>query len=354
MKKFLVVLLSVLLVLSLVSCNQEVQKEEVKEEAKEEAKQEETKQEEQKEEAKEETKETLEELNVIAPAGAPTLSMLNMMEKNKEINGTKVNYQVIKATDVLVGKLVSKEADFAIVPSNLALKVYNKGVPYQFVGNSVWGVLYIVSNEDINSVEELKGKEINMIGKGLTPDIIFRKILKEHSIDPDSDVTLNYVSGSEELAKTYITGKSNLSLMPEPMLTKVLSKREDSKVVLDLQKEWASVTKSDLGIPQACLIVNVETAKKHPELVQQFIESYKNSINEYNTNTKEVASYAKPDVTLLNPMIAEKVQPRVNIRFESAEDSKGILIDYFNVLKESNPKSIGGKLPDDNFFYEAK
>ncbi len=345
MKKFLVVLLSLLLVLSLVSCNKEVAKEETKEEPK---------QEEKKEEVKQEEKKTLEELKVIAPAGAPTLSMLHMMEKTKEMDGTKVNYQVIKATDVLMGKLISKEVDFAIVPSNLALKVYNKGVPYKFVGNSVWGVLYIVSNEDIKSVEDLKGKEINMIGKGLTPDIIFRKILKENGIDPESDVTLNYVSGSEELAKTYITGKSNLSLMPEPMLTKVLSKREDSKVVLDLQKEWAKVTKSDSGIPQACLIVNEETAKNHPELVKKFIEEYKNSINEYNTNTKEVASYAKPDVTLLNPMIAQKVQPRVNIRFESAKDSKDILMDYFEVLKESNPKSIGGKLPDDTFFYETK
>ncbi len=326
MKKFLVLLLSIILVLSVVACSKP-----------EEAKKEETK-----------------VLNVMAPAGTPTISMLYMMEKNKEIDGVKVNYQVIKATDVLAGKIISGDVDFAVVPTNLAIKLYNKGAKYKFVGNSVWGILYIVSNEDIKSVADLKGKEVNMIGRGLTPDIVFRKILKDNSLEPDKDVKLNYVSGSEELAKTYITKKSNLSLMPEPMLTKVLIKRKDSKVVLDLQKEWAKNNKSKLGIPQACLIVKEETAKKHPELVKKFVEAYSAGISKYNENPKEVASYSKAEVTMLKPMIVEKVQPRVNLNFRNAKESKESLIEYFTILMNFYKKSIGGKLPDEKFFYEVK
>ncbi len=325
MKKILVVLLSVLLVLSLVSCKNEESK-----------------------------KEDGELLKVVAPAGTPTISMLYMMENNKEIDGVKINYQVIKATDVLAGKIISGDVDFAVVPTNLAAKLYNKGAKYKYVGNSVWGILYIVSNENIKSFSDLKGKEVNMIGRGLTPDIIFRKVLKDNSLEPDKDVKFNYVSGSEELAKSYITRKTNLSLMPEPMLTKVLMKRTDSKVVLDLQKEWEKHNNSEFGIPQACLIVKEETAKNKPELVKKFIEAYREGINKYNENPKEIASYSKPDVTLLKPMIVEKVQPRVNLNFKDSKESKESLMEYFKILQSSNKKSIGGKLPDDNFFYEVK
>ena len=68
-----------------------------------------------------------------------------------------------------------------------------------------------------------------MIGRGLTPDVVFRSLLKENGLEPDKDVSLNYVNGATELAQLFISGKSTVSIMPEPVLSKVLTKKKDKQ-----------------------------------------------------------------------------------------------------------------------------
>jgi len=38
----------------------------------------------------------------------------------------------------------------------------------------------------------------------------------------------------------------------------------------------------------------------------------------------------------------------------NSKDSKDSLEKFYNILKENDPKSIGGKLPDENFYYKGK
>ena len=49
--------------------------------------------------------------------------------------------------------------------------------------------------------------------------------------------------------------------------------------------------------------------------------------------------------------IAEKALPRCNLTFLFGADVKPAIEGYFQVLFDANPKSIGGKLPDDDFYY---
>ncbi len=46
-----------------------------------------------------------------------------------------------------------------------------------------------------------------------------------------------------------------------------------------------------------------------------------------------------------SPAIAKAAIPRCGISFITGEQSKAILKDYFAVMKESNPASLGGAIP---------
>ncbi|MCT4509971.1 MAG: ABC transporter substrate-binding protein [Tepidibacter sp.] len=303
------------------------------------------------EEAKKEES-TPSNIKVVTPAGTPTLSMIKMFKENPHIgDNISVSYESVKSTDLLTSKILSKEADIFIVPTNLAANLYNKNSGYKIATSTVWGTFYLVGNEKVSNWDDLKGKEIDMIGRGLTPDAIFRYLLIQNNIDPDKDVKLNYFGGASELATNFISGKSDLSLMPEPMLTKALTKRSDSRVLIDLQKDWEKATKLNSSYPQASLIVSEELINNHPDAVKSFLGEYKKSVNWVNQNPSEAGEYYEELNMGLTKMIVEKSIKRCNIEYVSAKDAKESIDKYLNVLFEYNSKLVGGKLVDEDFYF---
>lgn len=292
----------------------------------------------------------LDNLKVIMPYGTPTLTMVKMITENPVIEeGLEVDYEMLQATDVLSSMLINKEADIAIVPTNLAAVLHSKGLGYKVAGSSVWGILYVASSEEIDSVEDLKGKEISLIGRGLTPDAILRYVLAGNNIDPDTEVTLNYFSGSSELAANYISGESNIGMVPQPLLTNVLMKRDDSKVVIDLQEEWTKLTGLD-KYPQASIIVSEKLAEEHPQIVEKFLAEYAQAITWLNENPAQAGNYYEGLGIGLKAKIVEKAIPSSNIRFETSEDAREALDAYLNVLFEFNPKLLGGQPADETLY----
>lgn len=290
-------------------------------------------------------------IKVAAPSGAPTLSMIKMFKEEPVLGeGVEVIYESVKSPDLMAAKIISGEVDFAIVPSNLAIKLYNKEVDYKYAASSIWGVLYVVSTEEISGWEDLRGKEINMIGRGLTPDVVLRFLLKENGLEPDVDVTFNYVNGGTELAQMFIAGESTLSIMPEPVLSKVLMKKEDATVVLDLQEEWSKVSDGTESYPQAGLVVSSALVESHPEVVEAFLAKYEESITWVNENPAEAGVYGEELEIGLAAKITENAIGRSNMEYKSALDSKESLTAYYEILFGFSPELVGGELPDDAFF----
>ena len=290
------------------------------------------------------------EVNVVAPYGTPILSMVKMFaEESNVVDYATVNYEAIEATDVLTAKLINGEADIAIVPTNLAANLYNQEVGYKIAGSSVWGTFYLVSSEEINSIEDVKGKTISLSGRGLTPDAILRYVLAESGIEPDEDVFFEYFGGSSEVAANYIAEQSDLALIPQPVLTNVLKQREDSEVVVDIQDLWSELTGLD-KYPQASLIISEELIENHPEFVEAFIEEYKQSVAWINQNPAEAGEYYEGLDIGLNAMIVEEALPSCNINFVSAVNAIDELNAYLDVLYEFNPQLLGGNQVDEGLY----
>ncbi len=301
-----------------------------------------------------ETTQAVEPLNLkfAMPAGAPTLSIIKAMKEQPALGeGVTVDYEMVKSPDLMASKLIKGELDAAIVPSNLAIKLYNKGIDYKYAATGVWGVLYIVSSEEINGWQALKGKTITMIGRGLTPDIVTRHILKVNGLEPDVDVKFDYVDGATNLAPLFISGKSTLSIMPEPMLTKVLMKKQDSKILFNLQEEWKSATGTTDSYPQAALLIKGDLIANHPMVAKAFLDIYSISISWINKNPEKAGAYADELEIGLPGKLVGKAIPRMNLMFKNAADSKTALETYYKVLFDVDPKTIGGKMPDDNFYF---
>lgn len=293
-------------------------------------------------------------VKVACLQGPTAIGMIKMLDEKPSLGTNNgVEYQVLKTPDLLLSKLLSKEVDIATVPTNLAAKVYNKGVDYKLAGMNTWGVLYLVGTEKgIKTWSDLKGKTIYSVGKGTTPDIIARYILEKNKLDYEKDVKFDYTVAQVELAQMVAGGKVGLALLPEPFVTVAMMKNKEVKIIFDVQDEWLKLSDGKAAFAQTCLVVKGELARNNPELVKKFLEAHRVSIDWANANPKEAGLLTEKNNIGLKAKIVENAVPRCNMRFEDAQDAKFDIETYLNVLSKYSPKDIGGKLPDENFYFK--
>ncbi len=289
-----------------------------------------------------------ETIKVVTPDGLPALSLVNMMD-TKKIDNIQLNYKVEKMSDALIVDMLKREGDIAIVPSNFSAQLYNKKLGYKILGTIGWGSFYVVSRDNINSLEELKEKEVYTFGKGLTPDLIFQSILEKKGINKNS-IKINYLSSGNEVASLYLGKKVDTIVIPEPMLSKVLSKSPTSTIVANLNDEWKNITNSDLGYPQSTLVIKEEIYETNPKFVKEFINKLTESISKLYKNSGETVENVKRNSLSIDTSVLNKVLTRANIFYTPIIDCKEEYNNYFKILELTNKKVIGGKLPDEEIF----
>lgn len=285
-----------------------------------------------------------------SPDGLPALSVVKMISDDKEISGKKIEYKLEKVSESLVMNFLKRESDIGIVPSNLAGQLYNKNLNYKIIGTVGWGSFYIISREDIGNIKDLKGKEIYTIGKGLTPDIILQSILEENGINPDKDLKINYLSGGNELAPLYLAGKINIAMISEPVLSKIMSKDNKSKIIFNMNEEWKKAFRSNTGFPQSTLVAKEELIKEDPEFIAEFVKELENSIEFIYGKNSDKEKYTAESKITIDMSILNEVIKRANIKFVPAGDSREAYKVYFEKIEKTNSKAIGGKIPDEKIF----
>lgn len=292
------------------------------------------------------------EISIVVPNGVPSTAISKLIKENIQVNDNyNISYSIENTSDTLATSVMKGEPDIAIVPSNLAAQAYNKGLGYKLVGTTGYGALYLVSTEGKIEFNDIKGKEVYNIGNGLTPDIVFKALLKESGIL--NDVTLSYVGGATELAPAILSGKAKYAVVPEPALTTILSKNPNINIIASLNDLWKEKFNSKNGFPQASIIVKEEIINNDKDFLNELIDKVNNSIQWVNENNKEAADYSVENGSQVEADIIEKSIKNSNINFSNSGDSKQDYLEYFKVLENENAKSIGEKIPNEDFFYEG-
>ena len=311
----------------------------------------ETKQEETQEETEEIKEEKPESIRVITLAGPTGMGMAKLIEDDAN-NKTAYNYEftVSSAPDQVSPEVIKGNYDIAAVPVNLASVLYAKTEgKLQVAGINTLGVLYMLENGNtINSVADLKGKTIYATGQGSNPEYVLRYILTKNNIDPDKDVTIEFLAEHAELATKLKNNSVAIGMLPEPQVTAATTGSE-VRIALDLTKEWDKVSEDKLV--QGCIIVRKEFADKYPTALANFLEEYKNSVDFVNNNIDEASTLIEKAGIIPKAAVAKKAIPNCNICLITGEEMKSSVSQMLKVLFDANASSVGGKLPDDEFYY---
>lgn len=288
---------------------------------------------------------------VVALKGPTGMGMAKMISDADE----KYTFSLTSMPDDVTSSIISNTVDIAAVPVNLASVLYNKTEgEVQVIALNTLGVLYVVNSDGtVDSLEDLKGKTIGATGQASTPEYVLNYVLRMNGIDPEKDVTIEYYTDHSELAAKMISGDVTVGMLPEPQVSTVLIKNENCKTVINMTDEWNKVA-PDSALVQGCIVARREFAEAYPDSVKNFLEEYKLSVEYANTSADAPQTIA--DLQIVgSATIAARALPNSNIvYFDSNSGMKEKLSGTLQVLFEANPKSVGGKLPADDFYFENK
>ncbi len=292
-------------------------------------------------------------VRVAALKGPTAMGMVKMMQDDA---GATYDFTIHAAIDELTPMLVKGEVDIAAVPANLASVLYNNTQgKVQVIAINTLGVLYLVENGDsIHSLEDLRGRTIYASGKGATPEYALNYLLNTAGLA--GEVTVEYKSEHSECLSAVLANEGSVAMLPQPFVTTAQMKQGGVRIALDMNEEWNKLQEGSEN-PSALLtgvvVVRTEFAKEHPELVNQFLLNYHQSVDYTNEHVEEAAKIIG-EYGIVPENVAAKALPYCCIVCIDGAEMQTKLSGYLKVLFEQNPKAVGGALPQADFYYIAE
>jgi NitT/TauT family transport system substrate-binding protein len=295
-------------------------------------------------------------INIASLKGPTTMGLVGLMDAVDQGTAAE-DYQVqmFASPDEVVPLVAKGSVDMALVPSNLAAVLYakTKGTDAQIsvMAINTLGVLNIVeSGNTIHSIADLKGKTVYLTGKGASPEYVMDYLLTQAGLKPGVDVKLQFLTEHTEVVAKLTSTPGAIGVLPQPFVTIAEAKSAALRTALDLTAEWAKVS-PDSQLITGVVVVRNSFATEHPDAVTQFMKDYAASTEWVNTKPADAAPLIVAAGIVPDPTLAEKAIPLCYITFVAGDAMKSSLSGYLQVLFNADPKSVGGSMPGDDFYF---
>jgi len=286
--------------------------------------------------------------------GPTSLGLLHLMDKvSKGETTDSYEFRMTTGADELLPLMVKGELDIILVPANVAAVLYQKtngGV--EVIDINTLGVLYMVTGTaELNSIADLKGKTVYLTGKGTTPEASLRYLLDTCGLE-EKDVSLEFKSEAAEVAAVLAENPDAIGLLPQPFVTAACMQNENLKVALDMNEEWLRVQgEAGNGMVTGVTVARKDFIAENPEAVAAFLEEHEASAAAVNEDPAAGAVLAVEAGIVAKEPIAQKAIPQCNIVCITGEEMKKALSGYLQVLHDFNAELVGGKAPEEDFYY---
>lgn len=216
----------------------------------------------------------------------------------KELNyfedeGLDVEFVTVQG-DAPTAPVLSGDAQFGLFGPEMILSFNEKGQGTKLLYTATQKFPYsFLSAKEYNSVEELKGKQINGADSGSSPRQFVRAVLKSANLNPDTDASYANVPNSGiiaalengDLAATYASPESR-----QPLLD------SGANMLIDMYKP--DVHESILGSKNYEMYITYATDKyieENPEIVQKYINAiYKATLWANEHSAEELTEALQP------------------------------------------------------------
>lgn len=263
--------------------------------------------------------------------------------------GCPVLFDVVPSVDAMLARLIKAETDIAVLPVQIAAKVYKKSNGAvklcAVTGNSMF---YFVSAEApaIMSLSNLKNKTLYCAGHGATPEYVMQ-FLMNHEKCGDS-IALDFSVSEPELAAFVAAKKATCALLPEPFVTAAVASGAIRGV--GLHTLWKNDGQGDT-FPVTVLVVRSDYAQTHRTELNAFLSYAEVKAENALRYPAQTASYAAASGITVAPDLLERAIPFCSFCFIPARTARASIESLFTSFLLFSPDAVGGTLPKDDFYY---
>ena len=275
-------------------------------------------------------------LSVVTPTGAPALAFYNYAGlTNFETNSNPAN---------ITAYMAAESKDFVVLPTNAGVKsIIDNNLPYQLAATITFGNFYLVSlgnDDDDNGLDA--GDTILLFQKNNVPDKIFHYVYGNdlnsgiHYVNAVSDAATAAMTGSFSDSDDGLTYTPNYVLLAEPVLTNVLSKKQNVSVYADIQAKYKEVS-GDKEIYQASVFVRNAVSKEDKD---SFLKCLKKDIETAIADPTKMSEGMNRDAAAAEkfgvaPAMAEAVLKKNNgmgLGFKYARENKEAIETFLSLF----------------------
>ena len=288
---------------------------------------------------------------VAALKGPTAMGLVYLMGEN-EGEDAHYSFDLYTSGDEIVPLIAKDEVDIALIPTNLAATLYQKtdgGV--QVLDVNAGNVLYVVSHdESLTDLSGLKGKTVYMTGKGTSPDWTLQYLLNKAGMG-ESDLTIEFKSEATEVVSALAQDASAVGVLPQPFATVAMLQDQELSVNFPLENAWKEYSPDGSGIATGVTIVRKAFAEEHPAAVAQFVLDHQASVKTAEENPADAAALIE-EYGIVKAAVAQQVIEHFNpMVATTGEEMQTWVSGYLEMLYEIAPDAVGGKLPDEGFYY---
>ena len=280
-------------------------------------------------------------LSVTSPGGAPALALASF------VAAEEIPHEYILANEIAAA-FSDNKADFVIAPVNAGAIQFKKlKGSYQLAAVVSWGNLFIASQKEGLTAEDLNGAEIILFGEHTINASVVLYALEQNGIVP---AKVDYL-GSAELTKDALLGDPEaIVVTAEPALTaaRFAARKEEKTISAIAVNDLLKQAGMD-GYAQAALFVRKETAQEQPEAVAAWLKKAEEACALCEADVPAVAEAAVALGILGNAKVAEAGIPGCAIRYVGAAEAKALI----EATAAIDLSQFGGEVPADEFYYDG-
>ena len=194
--------------------------------------------------------------------------------------------------DKTMTAVLSGEADIGFMGSESSIYTYNEGANdhvVNFAQLTQRAGNFLVAREEMKDFKwtDLKGKDVLGGRKGGMPEMVFEYILKQHDIDPTTDLTINQSIDFGSTAAAFSEGLGDYTIEFEPGAT-ILESENKGYVVASLGKDSGYVPYTAYSAKQSYI-------NQSPDTIQGFTNALQKGMDYVQSHSPfEIAKVIEP------------------------------------------------------------
>ncbi|MFI6576440.1 ABC transporter substrate-binding protein [Nocardiopsis sp. NPDC050513] len=203
-------------------------------------------------------------------------------------DGVAFDTRVFNAGPDAINAVFSGEVDAAFVGPNPAVNGWaqSEGQALHVIAGAASGGAGLVTREDIETVEDLRGATVASPQLGNTQDVALRSFAADQGWDVDTagggDLSI-LPQAPAEIVDAFDLGEIDGAWLPEPHLSRLLT-RDDAHLLVDEADTW---TETDGAFVTAHLVVSADFLDREPDLVEDLLRGHVATVDWINAHPDE-------------------------------------------------------------------